>query len=730
MAAPGADGAVLDEDDLVGVGHGDQVVGDDHRGAAVHEAAQRLEDAAGRFGVEAGGGLVEEQDGRVADHGAGDGDALALPAGEHAAALADAGVVAVGQAQDEVVGVGGRGGGGDVLVGGVGAAPADVVGDGAVEDECLLEDGGDVAPQVGECEVAQVDVVEGDRPGVGVVGAQQQLGERGLARAAGADDGDLGAGGDLEVDVVQRGAVGAGVAELDAGDADVAAGAPHADGFGGFFDAGFRVEDLDDAFGAGAGGEDRVGESGEALDGAVELGDVGEEDEQPAEGDAVLGQLPDADADDDEGADGLDERADRGEQAFDLDGAHLGAEVAEVLVAEAAALVVGAVVGLYEGDVAEALLGDGADGSGAAAALAGGGLDAPGEGAGDEQEDRGGDEGGEGELPVQDEHGPGVEDDLEAVGQRHVDAGQHERLDGRDVAGEAGEQVAELAGLEVAGREPVHVVEDPLAQAHDELLADPRGHVLVAEVDEAADDGDGEEGARDEREEAEVLRGDDVVDEDLEQVDVQGAQCGSDGDEQEAEEHPAAEGLCVGPEPSEDVPDRDLGGLADVGDGASPVGLVVVVQVVVVQVVVVSVVVIVVPVAVGAARGLRQVGGVPVFGVVLVVRSHRGPTRRGCTSLVGGGGHRRSPFMPTAPRRWGFARGRRDSFSAVLSHAYCWSLLGREISGRSARGGGRASSDGHTGRRGAGDDGGGGGDRGGGRRHDRRSATGASAHSA
>ena len=41
------------------------------------------------------GGLVEDEDARVLEQDAGDGDALALAAGERDAALADAGVVAV-----------------------------------------------------------------------------------------------------------------------------------------------------------------------------------------------------------------------------------------------------------------------------------------------------------------------------------------------------------------------------------------------------------------------------------------------------------------------------------------------------------------------------------------------------------------------------------------------------------------------------------------------------------
>ena len=61
-------------------------------------------------GVERAGGLVEDEDGRVLEQRARDREALALAAGERGAALADDGVVAVGQAADEVVRVGGSGG--------------------------------------------------------------------------------------------------------------------------------------------------------------------------------------------------------------------------------------------------------------------------------------------------------------------------------------------------------------------------------------------------------------------------------------------------------------------------------------------------------------------------------------------------------------------------------------------------------------------------------------------
>ena len=57
--------------------------------------------------VERAGRLVEHQDRRVLEHGAGDRDALALAARQLAAALADDRVVAVALGEDEILRCGG-----------------------------------------------------------------------------------------------------------------------------------------------------------------------------------------------------------------------------------------------------------------------------------------------------------------------------------------------------------------------------------------------------------------------------------------------------------------------------------------------------------------------------------------------------------------------------------------------------------------------------------------------
>ena len=67
------------------------------------DVVERLLDRRLGAAVERAGRLVEDQDRRVLEQGAGDGDALLLAAGELEAALADHRLVAVGQLHDEGV---------------------------------------------------------------------------------------------------------------------------------------------------------------------------------------------------------------------------------------------------------------------------------------------------------------------------------------------------------------------------------------------------------------------------------------------------------------------------------------------------------------------------------------------------------------------------------------------------------------------------------------------------
>jgi hypothetical protein len=113
-------------------------VGDDDGGPAGAQALEGVGDPGLAGRVQVAGGLVQDQQGGVGDPGPGEGDQLALPGRQQRAPLADLGVVAVGQAGDDLVGPDRPGGGRDLGPGRVRPAEADVVQDRAREQEPVL----------------------------------------------------------------------------------------------------------------------------------------------------------------------------------------------------------------------------------------------------------------------------------------------------------------------------------------------------------------------------------------------------------------------------------------------------------------------------------------------------------------------------------------------------------------------------------------------------------------
>ena len=83
-----------------------------------------------------------------------------------------------------------------------------------------------------------------------VVKAEQQVGQRGFAGAAGADERDELAGFDFEIDVVQRDLLAVG--KMDVLELDVRAGGVELSGVGGFHHGGWRVEQGENALAGGA----------------------------------------------------------------------------------------------------------------------------------------------------------------------------------------------------------------------------------------------------------------------------------------------------------------------------------------------------------------------------------------------------------------------------------------------------------------------------------------------
>ena len=89
--------------------------------------------------IKPGRRLVQDHDGGLSEHGAGDGQPLTLAPGKIVGRLAEDGFVALGQCADETVGLGKGCHGFDLLIGGIEAAEPDVLPDRSSEQHGVLE---------------------------------------------------------------------------------------------------------------------------------------------------------------------------------------------------------------------------------------------------------------------------------------------------------------------------------------------------------------------------------------------------------------------------------------------------------------------------------------------------------------------------------------------------------------------------------------------------------------
>ena len=206
---------------------GRQTVRDGHHRLAFHQPVQAVLDSRFHLAVERAGGFVEQQDRRVFQHHAGDGHALALTTAELDAALSHVGVEAraafwVGQARDELVGLGTLGGALHLGVAGVGPAVGDVVAHRAVQQRGVLRDHADGTAQALLRHAGDVLAVDQHPAALDVVQAQQQIDHGALAGTRATDQPDLLARADRQRQPVDD-LPGAAVAEADVLEAHFAA---------------------------------------------------------------------------------------------------------------------------------------------------------------------------------------------------------------------------------------------------------------------------------------------------------------------------------------------------------------------------------------------------------------------------------------------------------------------------------------------------------------------------
>ena len=132
------DVAVLHHKDHVRLADGGKAVRHNKAGTALHHAGKSFLDTHLGAGINGGGGLVQDQHRRQAEHHAGNAQQLLLALTDVAAVLGDDGVVALGQAADEAVGVGCLGRSHHLVEGGVRLAVGDVLPHGAGSEPGIL----------------------------------------------------------------------------------------------------------------------------------------------------------------------------------------------------------------------------------------------------------------------------------------------------------------------------------------------------------------------------------------------------------------------------------------------------------------------------------------------------------------------------------------------------------------------------------------------------------------
>ena len=242
----------MDDDHAVGVLHRRKPVGDHQHRPVLHQLTERLLDQELALGVEVGGRLVQDQNGRVLQKRAGDGEALALPARELDPALAHGRRVALGQHRHELMDLRHPGGVLDVGLGGAGPAVADVVADGVGEEESLLGDDAHERPERGHGDFPDVAAVYFDAPGLDVVKARHEVHEGRLTRSRHADEGDHLPFAHGEGNVGERILLGLGVPEGHALEDEAVVEVPNRFRAGAIGDGRGRVEDLEDTLDGGA----------------------------------------------------------------------------------------------------------------------------------------------------------------------------------------------------------------------------------------------------------------------------------------------------------------------------------------------------------------------------------------------------------------------------------------------------------------------------------------------
>ena len=184
--------ALVQNEDLVRIADGADAVARDQRRATGERLAQTAQDVRLGVGVHRAQRVVEEHDGRLSRHRAGERGALLLPTRQVDAAFAQLRVVSLAEALHGLVQLRQPARPSDRRLGRRGRVVLEAVAQVALDrlrkEQALLRHHADLAPELSEVELRDRHTVHEDRPLLRVEEAREQVQQRALARPDRPDD--------------------------------------------------------------------------------------------------------------------------------------------------------------------------------------------------------------------------------------------------------------------------------------------------------------------------------------------------------------------------------------------------------------------------------------------------------------------------------------------------------------------------------------------------------------
>src|SRR5579885_2547491 len=195
--------AFIHHQDDIGCQDGREAVRDSQRRASLHQRLQSGLDQTLRMRIERARGLIEDQDARIFQDHAGDGDALLLAAGELIAALANYRIVTLVQLHNAIMDRRRLRRSDNLFLGRIRTSVQKIFTDRRVEQVRFLCYHADQFAERGERDVFDVMPINLNGAAIHVIEPWQQVGNRRLARAAWSDQSSQLSRLNIERDVIE-----------------------------------------------------------------------------------------------------------------------------------------------------------------------------------------------------------------------------------------------------------------------------------------------------------------------------------------------------------------------------------------------------------------------------------------------------------------------------------------------------------------------------------------------